>query len=96
MSERPALVFADEEYGRSRLDALAAGLAASLADRGVRPGDRVALMSSNRPDFVVAVLAVWRLGAAVVLISPACKHGEVEHVLATQTLPQARPKTHFG
>src|SRR5687767_11153043 len=81
MTERAALVFEDEQYPRSRLDALAAGLAATLAGRGVRPGDRVALMSSNRPEFVVAVLAVWRLRAAVVLISPAWKRGEVEHVL---------------
>jgi long-chain acyl-CoA synthetase len=82
MTERAALVFEDDEYPRSRLDALAAGLAASMAANGVRAGDRVALMSSNRPEFVVAVLAVWRLAAAVVLISPAWKHGEVEHVLS--------------
>jgi acyl-CoA synthetase (AMP-forming)/AMP-acid ligase II len=85
MTERAALVFEDEEYPRSRLDALAAGLAATLAERGVGPGDRVALMSSNRPEFVVAVLAVWRLAASVVLISPAWKHGEVEHVLSITT-----------
>jgi long-chain acyl-CoA synthetase len=48
----------------------------------VRSGQRVALMSSNRPEFVAAVQALWRLGAAVVLISPAWKRGEVEHALA--------------
>jgi acyl-CoA synthetase (AMP-forming)/AMP-acid ligase II len=86
MSEQAAVVVAvddgDEEYSRSRLEALAAGMATVLADRGVRRGDRIALMSSNRPEFVVAVLAAWRVGAAVVLISPAWKRGEVEHVLA--------------
>jgi acyl-CoA synthetase (AMP-forming)/AMP-acid ligase II len=82
MTDRAALVFEDEQYPRSRLDALAAGLATTLAGRGVRAGDRVALMSSNRPEFVAAVLAVWRLHAAVVLVSPAWKRGEVEHVLA--------------
>src|SRR4051812_6213088 len=60
---------------------MAAGLADTLTRRGARAGDRIALMSSNRPEFVVAVLATWRLGAAVVLISPAWKRGEVEHVL---------------
>ncbi len=48
----------------------------------MRSGQRVALMSSNRPEFVAAVRALWRLGAAVVLISPAWKRGEVEHALA--------------
>jgi acyl-CoA synthetase (AMP-forming)/AMP-acid ligase II len=77
-----ALAFEDREYTAAQLDALAAGLAGTLAGQGVRAGDRVALMASNRPEFVVAVLAVWRLGAAVVLLSPAWRRGEVEHALA--------------
>jgi acyl-CoA synthetase (AMP-forming)/AMP-acid ligase II len=39
-------------------------------------------MSSNRPEFVVALWAIWRLGAAAVLLSPAWKRAEVEHALA--------------
>ena len=39
-------------------------------------------MASNRPEFVVALHAIWRLAAAVVLISPAWKRHEVEHALA--------------
>lgn len=81
MSEGIALAFEEREYSLPRLDQLADGLAASLARRGVRAGDRVALMASNRPEFVVAVRAIWRLGAAVVLVSPAWKREEVEHVL---------------
>lgn len=82
MSERIALVFEDREYRLQELEALADGLAGTLAERGVRVGERVALMASNRPEFVVAVRAIWRLGAAVVLLSPAWKRGEVEHALA--------------
>ncbi|BCK54913.1 class I adenylate-forming enzyme family protein [Nocardia wallacei] len=81
MTEPAVLAFEDDEYTAARLERLAAGLAADLADRGVRAGARVALMSSNRPEFVVAVLAIWRLGAAVVLVSPAWKRLEVEHAL---------------
>jgi long-chain acyl-CoA synthetase len=44
---------------RERVDALAGGLAAL----GVRRGDRVALMLSNRPEFHIADLAVMTLGA---------------------------------
>ncbi|RBM21952.1 AMP-dependent synthetase [Prauserella sp. PE36] len=80
-NEPVALVFEDQAYTRAELDALSAGLAATLSARGVRAGDRVALMSSNRPEFVVAVRAIWRLGAAVVLISPAWKRAEVRHAL---------------
>jgi long-chain acyl-CoA synthetase len=39
-------------------------------------------MSSNRPEFVVALHAIWRLAAVVVLLSPAWKRHEVTHALA--------------
>jgi acyl-CoA synthetase (AMP-forming)/AMP-acid ligase II len=83
--EPVALAFEEREYSLPQLEALANGLAATLALRGVAAGHRVALMMSNRPEFVVAVLAIWRLGAAVVLLSPAWKQGEVEHALAVTT-----------
>ncbi len=82
MTEPVLLAFGDRQYTRSQLDALTSGMAAVLEGRGVRVGDRVALMSSNRPDFVVAMRAIWNLGAAVVLLSPAWKRAEVEHALA--------------
>lgn len=77
-----ALAFDQREYSLSQLDALANGMATVLEHRGVRPGERVALMSSNRPEFVTALWAIWRLGASAVLLSPAWKHAEVEHGLA--------------
>ena len=77
-----ALVFEERRYTLAQLDALADGLAASLSGRGVTAGKRVALMASNRPEFVVALHAIWRLAAVVVLISPAWKRHEVEHALA--------------
>lgn len=82
MTDPPALAFGAREYTRADLNALAGGMAEVLTERGVRAGDRVALMSSNRPEFVVALRACWRLGAAVVLLSPAWKRAEVEHALA--------------
>jgi long-chain acyl-CoA synthetase len=77
-----ALVYRERQYSRAQLDALTDGVASTLARRGVRSGERVALMSSNRPEFVAAVRAIWRLGAAVVLLSPSWKRVEVEHALA--------------
>lgn len=85
MTDRSALVFEERHYTLPQLDALADGLASTLTKRGVRPGDRVALMTSNRPEFVISVHAIWRLAATVVLISPAWKRDEVEHALALTT-----------
>jgi len=82
VTEPVLLAFGDREHTRSELDALTSGMAAVLEQRGVRAGDRVALMSSNRPEFVVAMRAIWGVGAAVVLLSSAWKRAEVEHALA--------------
>ncbi len=82
MPDPVVLAFEGRDYRRSELDAEIASFAAVLAQRGVRPGQRVALMSSNRPEFVAALYAVWRLGASVVLISTAWKRAEVAHALA--------------
>lgn len=80
-----ALVCEERHYSSSQLDALTGGLAAALAKRGVTAGVRVALMSSNRPEFVAALRAIWRLGATVVLLSPAWRRDEAEHALALTT-----------
>ncbi|MEX3651718.1 MULTISPECIES: class I adenylate-forming enzyme family protein [Mycolicibacterium] len=82
MTDPAVLAFDDVEYTLAELDALTSGMATALEHRGLRPGDRVAIMSSNRPEFVVALRAVWGLGAVAVLISPAWKAAEVAHVLA--------------
>ena len=81
-ANKPVLAFGDRQYSMAELDELSGGMAAVLAARGVTAGDRVALMSSNRPEFVVALRAIWRLGAAVVLMSSSWKPAEVAHALA--------------
>ena len=62
-----ALAFEQREYSLLELDALANGMATVLEHRGVRAGERVALMSSNRPEFVdrpVRDLAAGCVGGA--------------------------------
>lgn len=105
MTEAPVLAYEGRQYTRTELDALVSGMATVLEHRGVRAGDRVALGSSNRPEFVVAVRAIWALGAAVVLVSTAWKRMEVEHALAltgpthavgdSATLAESMPMLHL-
>ena len=82
MSPATALVMDEQLYSRAELQALSSGLARALQGHGVRAGDRVALMSSTRPEFVLAILAIWQLGAAVVLCSPSWKRADTAHALA--------------
>jgi long-chain acyl-CoA synthetase len=81
VTEPAALVFEERRFSLPQLDALADGLVRTLAKINVAAGERVAVMASNRPEFVAALLAIWRLGAAAVLISPAWKRDEVDHAL---------------
>jgi malonyl-CoA/methylmalonyl-CoA synthetase len=56
-------------------------LAAGLAARGIGKGDQVAFFLGNRPEFVVAYLAVLALGAVVVPINLAYRRREIAHML---------------
>ena len=80
--EKPALRFLDTVFSYQDLFAQADSLAAGLAARGVRKGDRVAFFLGNRPEFVIAYLAVIRLGAVMVPINLAYRRREIVHMLA--------------
>jgi long-chain acyl-CoA synthetase len=60
----------------------AARFAAYLADRGVRPGDRVGVMLANGPAFAMVFYGVLHAGAVVVPMDPLCGAREVESRLA--------------
>ena len=75
----------DRGWTFAELDARSNAAARHLADRGVQPGTRVAVMTSNRPEFVVVVHAVSKLGAAPVLLSPAWRSSGASPVLHSTT-----------
>lgn len=79
--EAIALRFGDQQWSYRELDGLANAAADLLADRGVGPGDRVALMTSTRPEFPILVQGIFKAGASVVMISPAWKQTEVRHAV---------------
>src|SRR3712207_7416318 len=59
----------------------AAGVAAGLRARGVRPGDRVGMVLPNVLDFPVVFYGALMAGAAVVPMNPLLKAREVEYYL---------------
>ncbi|MFC9297352.1 class I adenylate-forming enzyme family protein [Streptomyces sp. NPDC057011] len=78
---RTALAYFDGRTSYAEADALSDSVAGHLAARGVRRGDRVAVMLQNTPHFVLGVLAAWKAGAVVVPLNPMYKSGEVGHIL---------------
>jgi acyl-CoA synthetase (AMP-forming)/AMP-acid ligase II len=83
--DRDALRFGDESLTFAELDAQSDAYAKSLESQGAQAGDRIALQMTNRPEFVVAINGVSKLGAASVLVSPAWKALEIEHALGLTT-----------
>jgi len=77
-----ALRSGDDEWTFAELDSRADAAAAWLTERGVGRGDRVAMMAGNRPEFVMVVFGALKLGAAVVMVSPAWKQTEVRHAFS--------------
>ncbi len=59
----------------------AARFAAYLAYRGLRPGDRVGVMLTNRPEFAMVFYGVLHAGAVVVPMDPLRSAREVAFVL---------------
>jgi crotonobetaine/carnitine-CoA ligase len=60
---------------------LTAGYARALEERGVRPGDRVAVMLANEPSFPLTWLALSALGAAMVPVNTKYQTADAGHVL---------------
>jgi acyl-CoA synthetase (AMP-forming)/AMP-acid ligase II len=81
LSDRPALRAGDRCWTFGELHDLSTGLARHLAAAGVGVGDRVAVMMANRVEFVAAVYAISKVGAAAVLVSPAWKTMEVGNAI---------------
>ncbi|WP_342372379.1 long-chain fatty acid--CoA ligase [Propioniciclava soli] len=57
-------------------------LARHLVDAGVQPGDRVALFSTNRPEWSIVDLALLTVRAVVVPLYPTSTPDQVRHILA--------------
>lgn len=67
---------------RELLDAVAA-VSAGLGRKGISKGDRVAILSENRPEWIIAYLAVVARGAVVVPLDAQMTDKEVTLLLAS-------------
>jgi len=92
----PALVYFDTVITASQLDAESDALAATLADGGFVARDRLAVYTQNMPQYVIALLATWKLGGVVVPVNPMLTAPEVGKLLgdATPTVLVALDELH--
>jgi len=76
---KDALIFLDAKITYKELNDAANRFANALIALGVRPGDKVALLMPNMPQFVMAAYGVWKAGGVVVPNNPLYTDGELEY-----------------
>jgi long-chain acyl-CoA synthetase len=81
----PLVLCFDTPLGADTIDGRAHGLAASLQELGIGAGDRVALYLQNDPEYLIACLAIWRLGAIAVACNPMLRRRELASLLSDCT-----------
>lgn len=79
-AERPALSAGGRQLSYARLDADATRLAAHLRERGVKAGDCVVVVFSRSLEWVVAAVALFKLGACYVPVDPDLPEARIEHI----------------
>ncbi|MCQ9368989.1 AMP-binding protein [Brevibacterium sp. 91QC2O2] len=86
--ERPhttAIHFYGRDIDYAELEELVAAAAGWLRGQGVAAGDRVGVFMSNCPQFIIALLAILRLGAVHLPINPMFQARELAHELRDAT-----------
>jgi acyl-CoA synthetase (AMP-forming)/AMP-acid ligase II len=76
-----AVIFRGRRLTHRQLLGRVSALAAALRDAGVRKGDIVALLMSNRPEFLESALAVNRIGAAFLSLNVRLAEPELEYII---------------
>jgi long-chain acyl-CoA synthetase len=80
--EQPLVHYFGTALTVAEVDRQSAALAAAMAQEcGLQRGDRVLVQLQNVPTFLIAMLAIWRLGAIMVPVNPMYKQRELEGLL---------------
>lgn len=80
--ENTALVFKDISLTYRELEALTNSFAHALLQLGVKQGDRVCILMTNRPEFIISWFAIARIGATISPMNPSYKEREVAYQLS--------------
>ncbi len=78
----PMIRYFDGTLTRRDVDEAAGAFAAALVAQGLRPGERVALFLQNVPQFVIALVGIWKAGGIAVAVNPMNRQRELELILA--------------
>ena len=80
--ERPQIYYFSKAISAGEVDNLSDALAVGLIGLGLKRGERVAVFLQNLPQFVLSLIALWKVGAVVVPINPMLKQRELGYILS--------------
>ena len=81
LGSKPALISDDETLSFLELDNLSTNIATHLIDLNVLPGDRVAIWAPNMNEWVLAAVAIHKVGGVLVPINTRMKGKEAAYIL---------------
>ena len=97
------------EFSYARLDAMANGVARALINRGLARGDRVAILSANRAEYLAAYFGIMRAGLVAVPVNFKFPRHTIHFILGDAgaklvfcdmprcpDVPSDLPSVHFG
>ena len=97
------------EFSYARLDAMANGVARALIKRGLARGDRVAILSANRAEYLAAYFGIMRAGLVAVPVNFKFPRHTIHFILGDAgaklvfcdmprcpDVPSDLPSVHFG
>ena len=80
-ASREALTFEGNRWTFSECKAEADKVAKGLMAYGVRPGDRVAIWMTNRPEWIFAMFAIAKVGACIVPLNTRYRTDDVSYTV---------------
>ena len=94
-TESTAVLFKGTALTYGELERLSDACAAAFDALGIRRGDRVALLLPNCPQFLIAELASWKIGAIAAPLNPTYTEAELEGPLREQGIETIVTLTRF-
>lgn len=83
--DRAAIAVSGQTITYAELRNRASSIAATLVDRGVKSGDRVAILAERGPDGVAAYFGALAAGAVAIVVNERLRPRQIEYVLEQST-----------
>jgi acyl-CoA synthetase (AMP-forming)/AMP-acid ligase II len=76
-----AIVFNNHQYSYGQLNQLVCGISAGLVAKGIKPLDRVAIISTNSVNYIATYLGILKIGGVAVLINAKLPKMQIDYML---------------